>query len=78
MNIIRTWEDMGRALDSPLDPSLMRCLQGHRDRLSEFGEYQLNELASFLVVPLGATLEQAEAALPPTESSGIDKASTFG
>ena len=30
MIVIRTWEDMARALDSPLEPALRHCLQGHR------------------------------------------------
>ena len=61
MIVIRTAEEMARALDSPLDPELKHCLQAHWDRLSEWQDYELNELAVFLIVQSGDTLEQAEA-----------------
>ena len=63
MILIRTWEDLARALDSPLEPTLMHCLQGHHDRLSEWQEdYDLGDLAVFVIVQHGDTLEQAESA----------------
>ena len=63
MIVIRTWEDMARALDSPLEPSLLCCLQGHRDRLSEWqGDYELSALATFVILAVGDALDQAEAA----------------
>ena len=62
MIVIRTAEEMARALDSSLDPELKHCLQGHWDRLSEWQDYELSELAIFLIVQAGDTLEQAEAA----------------
>ena len=62
MIVIRTAEGMARALDSPLDPELKHCLQAHWDRLAEWQDYELSELAIFVVVQAGDTLEQAEAA----------------
>ena len=61
MIVIRTAEEMARALDSPLDPELKHCLQDHWDRLAEWQDYDLSELAVFLIVQAGDTLEQAEA-----------------
>ena len=62
MIVIRTAEEMARALDSPIEPILKQRLQGHWDRLSEWEDYELDELAVFLIVQPGDTLEQAEAA----------------
>ena len=61
MIVIRTAEAFARALDSPLDPELKHCLQAHWDRLAEWQDYELSELAIFVVVQAGDTLEQAEA-----------------
>ena len=64
MIVIRTWEDMARALDSPLEPKLMHCLQGHLDRLSEWQEdYDLGDLVVIVIVQAGDALEQAESAI---------------
>ena len=64
MNILQTWDGMARALDSPLDPTLKCCLQGHQDRLSEWeGDYELSALATFVILAAGDTLEQADSAL---------------
>lgn len=62
MFVIRTAEEMARALDSPLEPTLKQRLQTHWDRLSEWDGYELSELAIFLIVQPPDTLEQAEAA----------------
>ena len=62
MIVIRTAEEMARALDSPFNPTLKQRLQGHWDRLSEWADYELSELAVFLIVQPGDTLEQAETA----------------
>ena len=62
MIVIRTAEEMARALDSPLEPELKHCLQAHWDRLAEWQDYELSELAVFLIVQPGDTLEQAESA----------------
>ncbi len=62
MIVIRTAEEMARALDSPLDPKLKQRLKGHWDRLSEYEDYELSELAVLVIVQPGDTLEQAEAA----------------
>lgn len=62
MIVIRTAEEMARALNSPLEPTLKDCLEVHWDRLSDWKDYELSELAVFLIVQPGDTLEQAEAA----------------
>ena len=62
MIVIRTAEAMARALDSPIDPTLKQCLQGHWDRLSEWEDSELRELALFLIAQPGDTIEQVEAA----------------
>ena len=66
MIVIRTAEEMARALDSPIDPELKHCLQAHWDRLSEWQDYELSELAVFLIVQAGDTLEQAEVIIGQT------------
>ena len=62
MIVIRTADEMARALDTPIDPRLRQCLHGHCDRLSEWEGYELSELAVFLIAQRGDTLEQVEAA----------------
>ena len=62
MIVIRTAEEMARALDSPLNPTLKQRLQSHWERLSEWEDYELSELAVFLIAQKGDTLENAEAA----------------
>ena len=59
---IHTWEDVARALDSPLDATLKCCLQGHLDRLSEWKGYELADLAVFVIVAACDGLEEAESA----------------
>ena len=62
MIVIRTAEEMARALDSPLEPTLKQRLQGHWERLSEWEGYELSELAVFLIAQPGDSLEQVEIA----------------
>ena len=62
MIVIRTAEALARALDSPLDRTLIQRLQGHWNRLSEWEDYELSEFAVFLIVEPFDTLEQAQAA----------------
>ena len=62
MIVIRTAEEMERALDSPLEPTLKQRLHGHWERLSEWEDYELSELAVFLIIQPGDTLQQADAA----------------
>src|SRR5262249_28292192 len=57
MIVIRTAEDMARALDSPLDPDLHTSLQGHSERLAD---WDLPELAIFIIAQPGDTLEDLE------------------
>ena len=66
MIVIRTAEAFAHALDSPLDPELKHCLQDHWDRLAEWQDYELSELAIFVVVQAGDTLEQAQAIIGQT------------
>lgn len=63
MIVIRTAEDMARALDSPLDPELKSMLQGHRDRLVELEDYPLEDLALFVVAQPGDTVAELELGL---------------
>lgn len=62
MIVIRTAEDMARALDSPLDPDLMQCLQAQRDRLSEWSDYDPSDLAMFVIVQPGDRLTDIDTA----------------
>ena len=62
MIVIRTAEEMARALDAPLDATLKNRLQVHWQRLSEWEDFELRELAVFLIVQACDTLEQAQAA----------------
>lgn len=62
MNLIRTVEAMARALDSPLDPELKQLLRSHAERLAEYEDYALEELAEFLIVEAGDALPDVEQA----------------
>lgn len=57
MIVIRTAEDMARALDSPLDPALQIALQGHATRLAE---WDLLDLAVLIIVQPSDTLDALE------------------
>ena len=59
--VIRTAEEMAHALASPLEHTLKQRLHGHWERLSEWEDYELSELAVFLIAQPGDTLEQAQA-----------------
>lgn len=61
MQIINSASAMCRALDSPLDDGLKRLLILRRDQLLEYPDYQLDELACFIVAERGDTVEQIEA-----------------
>lgn len=50
---LRTWEELATALASPLDATARRILTAHRDRLAEFADYELNEIAAFVIVEPG-------------------------
>jgi hypothetical protein len=60
MILIRTAEDMARAIDSPLAPFLKARLQGHAERLAEYDDYVPEELALFVIVQAGDTLASLE------------------
>jgi hypothetical protein len=54
--IIRTAEDMARALDSSLDPELHSILARHVERLSAYPDFQLEELAVVAILLPGDRL----------------------
>lgn len=64
MIVIRTAEDMARALDSPLDPELKVLLQSHWGRLSEYDGYALDDLALFIIIQPNDTLTAIDEVAP--------------
>jgi hypothetical protein len=68
---IRSSADMARALAGALEPPLRRLLTLRRDQLMEHDDYDLGELAHFIVVQPGDALAgiEAEAGLPVDFSS---------
>lgn len=64
MNNIDTAEALARALDSPIDPRVRRLLRLRRDQLlaNTGGEYDLGELAQFIVVEPYDTIDEIEVA----------------
>jgi len=46
---IETWADAGRIVPL-LEPDIRTALQAHLDRLAEFANYPLDELARFVIV----------------------------
>lgn len=63
MIVIRTAEALARALDSPLAPEAKDRLACHGERLAEYDDYTLDELAMFAVVQPGDPLADIECAL---------------
>lgn len=63
MQVIRTAEDMARLLGTALDPPLRLILEGHCNRLAEYADVALEELAVFAVCERGDTLETLEHAI---------------
>lgn len=51
------------ALSCPLDPFLKELLLRRLDMLSEFSDYDLSQLAHFIIVEPGDTLEEIESEL---------------
>lgn len=60
MILIRTAEDMARAIDFTLDPFPKASLQGHAKRLAEYDEHLLEELALFVIIQPCDSLESIE------------------
>lgn len=60
---IRDSQTMEFALSCPLDPFLKQLLLKRLDMLSEFSEFDLSELAQFIIVEPGDTIDAIEAAL---------------
>lgn len=50
MLVIRTADEMARALSSPLEPTLKRRLATHNTHLSEYPDFSFEELGIFLVL----------------------------
>lgn len=63
MIVIRTAEALARALDSPIDVIAKDCLRCHGERLAEYDDYTLDELALFAIVEPGNTLADIESTL---------------
>lgn len=70
MIVIRTAEEMARALDSPLPPAVRQRLQQHRQRLAEYDGYELSELANFIITQPANTLSELNAASPAAIFAG--------
>ena len=62
MHIIRTAEDMARALNQPLDTTLDECLRRHRDTLACYPDIPFEDLALFVIVQAGDSLKEVELA----------------
>ena len=60
---IRDSQSMEFALSCPLDPQLRMLLLKRLDMLSEFSDFDLSELAHFVIVEPGDTLATIEAEL---------------
>lgn len=63
MYIIRSADEMARYLTSQLDPDLSCLLIAKCNELSDYDGYELGNLASFLIIQPGDTLEEVEACL---------------
>lgn len=70
MIVIRTAEDLARALDSPLPPAVRQRLQQHQQRLAEYEGYELGELAHFVITQPTDTLDDLNAASPAGPIAG--------
>lgn len=57
--IIRTAEDLARALEAPLDPVLHTILECHAGRLSCYPDHAFDELALIVIVHAGERLPEA-------------------
>lgn len=55
--------DMARVLSTMTDTTLKRILSDRVEQLAEYDDYDLGELAHFLIVQPGDTLEAIEAAI---------------
>lgn len=63
MYTIKTSAEMAAFLAQPIDPKLHRILLDKVEQLAEYDGYDLGELAHFLIVQPGDTVEAIEAAL---------------
>lgn len=50
MNIIRTWEELAKALATPPYPAVHQILKDTRDRLEEFRDQPLSELCTIIIL----------------------------
>ena len=63
MYIIKSSAEMAAFLAQPIDPKLHRVLSQKVEQLAEYDGYDLGELAYFLIVQPGDTVEAIEAAI---------------
>lgn len=77
MLLIRTAEELARALDSPLQHALKEVLAAHRERLSECEGYDLSELAEFAIVEPGDTLQDLASIIEVEVGEGGAAAAQF-
>lgn len=55
MFVIRTAEQMAHAIETATEPNLRSLLQQQHDRLEEWRDYSLEDLALFIVIEAGDT-----------------------
>lgn len=75
---IRSSADMARALALPLEPELLELLALRRDQLLEHDEYDLGELAHFLVVEPADTIAAIEGVVGVPLTTNLVDGSKFG
>lgn len=75
---IRSSADMARALALPLDPDLLALLALRRDQLLEHDDYDLGELAHFLVAEHADTVAAIEGVVGVPLATNFVDGSTFG
>lgn len=63
MLIIRTAEELACTIAAPSGPEIASILRVHADRLAEFDNFELSDLALFAIIQPGDTLESVEDAL---------------
>ena len=75
---IRSSADMVRALALPLDPDLLELLALRRDQLLEHNDYDLGELAHFLVVEPADTVAAIEGVVGVPLATNLVDGSKYG
>lgn len=75
---IRSSADMARALALPLEPELLELLALRRDQLLEHDEYDLGELAHFLVAEPADTVAAIEGVVGVPLATNLVDSSKYG